>query len=261
MSTDAPPRPEDDDEFTVDELAARAQMTVRNVRAYASRGLIDAPRLEGRTGFYSLKHLQRLQLIRQLLDRGYTLAAVEKAVQRAPDTAAGHALDLIELLDLPADDGVDEIMSRDDLAALAGVPRDDTLIDAMEKYGLVTWIEGDHEHVHLVQPSVVRAGAAAVAIGLSAETVISLFPILQTHLKDVADAFVRAVAAEVVDPFVEQGLPEADWPRIISSVQTLIPVASQVTLGMFRSQLQESIDHELETKISALGGTGKKRGG
>ena len=59
MSTDAPPRPEDDDEFTVDELAARAQMTVRNVRAYASRGLIDAPRLEGRTGFYSLKHLQR----------------------------------------------------------------------------------------------------------------------------------------------------------------------------------------------------------
>ena len=53
-------------------------MTVRNLRAYASRGLIDAPRLEGRTGYYSLKHLQRLQLIRQLLDRGYTLAAVEK---------------------------------------------------------------------------------------------------------------------------------------------------------------------------------------
>ncbi|MGA8851022.1 MAG: MerR family transcriptional regulator, partial [Aeromicrobium sp.] len=55
-------------EFTVDELAARAQMTVRNVRAYASRGLMDAPRLEGRTGYYSLQHLQRLQLIRQLLD-------------------------------------------------------------------------------------------------------------------------------------------------------------------------------------------------
>lgn len=67
-------------EFTVDELAARAQMTVRNVRAYASRGLIAAPRLEGRTGYYTLEHLQRLQLIRQLIDRGYTLAAVEKAV-------------------------------------------------------------------------------------------------------------------------------------------------------------------------------------
>ena len=68
------------EEFTVDELAARAQMTVRNVRAYAGRGLIDAPRLEGRTGYYTLEHLQRLQLIRQLIDRGYTLAAVERAV-------------------------------------------------------------------------------------------------------------------------------------------------------------------------------------
>ena len=50
------------EEYTVDELAARAQMTVRNVRAYAGRGLIDAPRLEGRTGYYNREHLQRLQL-------------------------------------------------------------------------------------------------------------------------------------------------------------------------------------------------------
>ena len=52
---------------------------MRNVRAYAARGLIDPPRLEGRTGYYHLGHLQRLQLVREFLDRGYTLAAVEKA--------------------------------------------------------------------------------------------------------------------------------------------------------------------------------------
>lgn len=248
-----------DEEFTVDELAARAQMTVRNLRSYASRGLIDAPRLEGRTGFYSVKHLQRLQLIRQLLDRGYTLGAVEKALQRAPGAAAGHALDLIALLDLPTEDGLDEIMSRDDLAALAGVPRDDGLIDSMEEFGLVTWIEGDHAHVRLVQPTVVRAGAAAVAMGLSADTVIGLFPVLQTHLREVADTFVRSVAAEIVDPFVEQGLPEDEWPQLIAAVESLLPIASQVTLGMFRAQLQESIDQELDTKITSIGSDGKKR--
>lgn len=254
----APITPDETGELTVDELAARAHMTVRNVRAYASRGLIDAPRLEGRTGYYSLKHLQRLQLIRQLLDRGYTLAAVEKAVQGAPGTAAGHALDLIELLDLPADDGIDEIMSRDDLAALAGVPRGDGLIDAMEKFGLVAWIEGDHEHVHLLQPTVVRTGAAAVAMGLSPETVIALFPLLQARLNDIANAFVHAVAEEIIDPFLTQGLPEDQWPSLLASVESLIPIASQVTLGMFRNSLQESIDRELEAKIGLLGG-GKKR--
>lgn len=246
-------------EFTVDELAARAQMTVRNVRAYASRGLMDAPRLEGRTGYYSLQHLQRLQLIRQLLDRGYTLAAVEKAVRQAPGTAAGHALDLIELLDLPADDGIDEIMSRDDLAALASVSRDDGLVEAMESFGLVAWIEGDHDHVHLLQPTVVRTGAAAVAMGLSPETVISLFPLLQARLNDVADAFVHAVAEEVIDPFMSEGLPEDRWPSILASVESLIPIASQVTLGMFRKSLQTSIDRELDSKIGLLGGPERKR--
>src|SRR5690606_2467181 len=102
------------EEYTVDELAARAQMTVRHVRAYAGRGLIDAPRLAGRTGYYNRGHLQRLQLIRQLLERGFTLAAIEKAIHNAPQTAAGHALDLMTILDQP-DSGEPEIMSRDDL--------------------------------------------------------------------------------------------------------------------------------------------------
>src|SRR5690606_1447159 len=119
------------------ELAARAQMTVRNVRAYAGRGLIPAPRLEGRTGYYTLEHLQRLQLIRQLIDRGYTLAAVEKAIARTPTAGAGHALDLMNILDLPNDEGGAEVLSRDGLAALAGVARDDSLIDSMQEFGLV----------------------------------------------------------------------------------------------------------------------------
>src|ERR1700712_251909 len=93
------------EEFTVDELAARAQMTVRNVRAYAGRGLIEAPRLEGRTGYYTREHLQRLQLIRQLLERGFTLAAIEKAILNAPQSAAGHTLDLMTILDQPDDGG------------------------------------------------------------------------------------------------------------------------------------------------------------
>ena len=253
MATD--PTPE---EFLVDELAARAQMTVRNVRAYASRGLIDAPRLEGRTGYYSRQHLQRLQLVRQLLDRGYTLAAVEKAVRKAPEGAAGHALDLINLLDLPADEGRDEIMSRDDLAALAGVARDDGLIEAMEKHGLVAWIEDDHEHVHLLQPTVVRTGAAAVGMGLSPETVISLFPLMQGRLKDIADAFVHAVGNEIIDPFMVHGLPEEEWPRVLGTVEDLLPIASQVTLSLFRHALQESIDHELDARIASIA-SGKKR--
>src|SRR5688572_29997289 len=49
-------------EFTVDQLAAKVGMTVRNVRAYAGRGLIPPPRLVGRTGYYGADHVARLTL-------------------------------------------------------------------------------------------------------------------------------------------------------------------------------------------------------
>lgn len=237
------------DEYTVDELAARAQMTVRNVRAYAGRGLIEAPRLEGRTGYYNREHLQRLQLIRQLIERGFTLAAIEKAVHNAPHSVAGHTLDLMTILDQP-DGAAPETMSRDDLAALAGVDRDDTLIESLVALGLVEKLDSDQ--VRLVDPTVVRAGAAAVTLGVAPETVISLFPLLQKHLRTIADEFVREVVDELVQPFVDAGLPEDDWPRIISSVESLLPIASQVTLGIFRSEFREAIDIEVERQIAGI---------
>ncbi|MEJ7634056.1 MerR family transcriptional regulator [Aeromicrobium sp.] len=247
MSEDAPTG----DEYTVDELAARAQMTVRNVRAYASRGLIEAPRLAGRTGFYNREHLQRLQLIRQLLERGFTLAAIEKAVLHAPHNAAGHALDLITILDQP-DTSEPEIMSRDDLAALAGVHRDDTLIESLVGLGLVEKLDSDR--VRLVEPAVVRAGAAAVTLGLAPETVIAVFPLLRSHLRTIADVFVREVVKEVVQPFVDAGFPEEDWPRVISVVESLLPIASQVTLGIFRSEFRDAIDVEVGEQITGIAG-------
>ncbi len=245
--------PEAAEEFTVDELASRAGMTVRNVRAYAGRGLIEAPRLEGRTGYYSHQHLQRLQLIRQLLDRGYTLSAVEKALRGAPASASGPTLDLITMLDLPADDDADEIMSREDLAALANVGMDNRLIDALEAYGLVSWIEGDQKHVRLVEPTIVRTGAAAVAMGITPETVISLFPLLDDRLHEIAETLVKSVAKEIVDPFVAEGMPVERWPEILSTVEQLLPIASQIVLAVFRRQLQTAIDAELEEEIRAVG--------
>ena len=244
------------EEFTVDELASRAEMTVRNVRAYAGRGLISAPRLEGRTGYYSHDHLQRLQLIRQLLDRGYTLAAVQKAIEGAPSAVAAHALDLMTLLDRPNEEESPEIMSRSGLAALAGVPRDDRLIDSMREFGLVEWVDGDSEVVRLVEPTVVRTGAAAVAIGLRPETVIALFPLLQSRLREIADAFVHEVSAEIVQPFIEAGLPEAEWPLILRTIENLLPIASQVTLGIFRSQFRDAIDVEIGESLSQIGRPG-----
>jgi DNA-binding transcriptional MerR regulator len=260
VSTEPPGEPSDEVEFTVDELAARANMTVRNVRAYAARGLIDPPRLEGRTGYYHRGHLQRLQLVRDLLDRGYTLAAVEKAVLSSPASATAPALDLLHLLDEPWSDVEPELMSRDALAALAQVDRDDGLIDALVEFGLAAWVEDDHESVLLVQPAIVRNGAAAVALGLPANDIIALFPLMRRNLREIADAFVSNAVEAVAQPFIDRGLPPEEAPQVLGAIEKLLPVASQVTYAMFRQELAAAIDAEIGSQLDEVGLRASRRG-
>ncbi len=157
------------------------------------------------------------------------------------------------------DDDADVIMSREDLAALANVGMDNGLIDALAEYGLVSWIEGDRKHVRLVEPTIVRSGAAAVAMGVTPETVIGLFPMMDTHLHEVAQTLVRSVAAEIVEPFVAEGMPDEDWPAILSKVEQLLPIASQIVLAVFRRQLQRAIDDEIDAEIRAVGSSDKSK--
>ena len=66
------------DEMTIDEFASAAGVSVRNVRAYLERGLLPAPRMVGRTGFYGPAHLQRMTVIQQLQREGFSLAGIGK---------------------------------------------------------------------------------------------------------------------------------------------------------------------------------------
>ncbi|MFT4288296.1 MerR family transcriptional regulator [Nocardioides sp.] len=71
-------------QLTIDELAAEAGMTVRNVRYYASLGLIPAPVRRGRIAYYGEDHLARLALVRALQEHGFTLQAVERFLAALP---------------------------------------------------------------------------------------------------------------------------------------------------------------------------------
>lgn len=65
-------------EYTIDELARRADTTVRSVRVYHERGLLPPPDVRGRVGYYNPIHLHRLQTIGRLLDRGMKLNGIRE---------------------------------------------------------------------------------------------------------------------------------------------------------------------------------------
>ena len=67
-----PPRTE----YTIDELAAVAQVPSRTIRFYQSRGALMPPEIRGRVAYYGPRHVERLKLIAQLQDRGLRIDAI-----------------------------------------------------------------------------------------------------------------------------------------------------------------------------------------
>src|SRR5919107_3143835 len=67
-------------ELTIDELAQRTGMTVRNIRAHQSRGLLPPPAVRGRTGYYGEEHVDRIELIREMQGQGFNLEAIRRLV-------------------------------------------------------------------------------------------------------------------------------------------------------------------------------------
>src|SRR4051812_1284393 len=78
--TDAPPGP---GQYTIDELAARSGVPSRAIRLYQAKGVLPAPRKRGRVALYDDSHIEHLQVVGELQDKGLRLRAIQDLVSRA----------------------------------------------------------------------------------------------------------------------------------------------------------------------------------
>src|SRR3954467_5953909 len=102
-------------ELTIDQLAQRTGMTVRNIRAHQSRGLLPAPQVRGRTGFYDADHESRIKLIRELQADGYKLEAIGRLI----DSAGGSSEEVLRFtraVKAPFEDEQPQIVTAEELA-------------------------------------------------------------------------------------------------------------------------------------------------
>jgi DNA-binding transcriptional MerR regulator len=146
-----------DADLTIDQLAARAGMTVRNIRSHVSRGLLPAPRLRGRTAYYDAEHLARLQLIAGLQQEGFSLAAIEAVVRQTPARSAQQALAFYRGILAPwqAEDPV-ELPYRE-LAEWLGVEPEPATLERLHADGILEPLGAGR--VRITNPALLRARA------------------------------------------------------------------------------------------------------
>ena len=101
-------------ELTIDQLAQRAGMSARNIRAHQSRGLLAPPTLRGRTGYYGTEHVARVGLIQKLQADGFSLALIQRLLRIAGDSTDSLAR-LAELLHEPFGPEEPRLVSTEEL--------------------------------------------------------------------------------------------------------------------------------------------------
>jgi len=68
--------------YIIEELANITGFSIRTIRYYIQEGLLAPPPGRGRGGFYFDSHLQRLQEIKALQDKGLKLASIQEVLRK-----------------------------------------------------------------------------------------------------------------------------------------------------------------------------------
>jgi DNA-binding transcriptional MerR regulator len=239
-----------DRELTVDELAARVGVTVRNVRAYSARGLLPAPRMVGRTGYYGRQHVARLLLVREMLAEGYSLAMIERTLASAAPTASSTTLALHRALLAPWLPPEPEVMTGAELAARAGVPEDPALVDRLVQLGLVE--RAGEGELRVLDPALLTAGLQVVALGVPPDDLIDAQTRVNALVREIAQTYVTMFVETGLRAFVEAGVPADQLDRVRDTVARLQPAAAQAVLAAFRTEMAAVVGETLETVLSRV---------
>jgi len=247
--------------YRVEELAAKAQVSVDTIRYYQAKNLLPAPLRVGRVGWYSEDHLARLAQIRRLQNRGFGLSVIRRLLEGDLDRAdeeliAALAAEAAEAPapSEPAPGAVTEPetwFSIDDLAERSGIPI--AMLRAVAREGMLVPRRVDGEDCYS------EADVAAAAAGLRLLEHGLPLPELLDLARAHRDAM-RATAEQAVamfDRYVRQAVRADGVPddvaaaRLVTAFEDILPATLTIVAHHFRRTLLAVAQEHIERVGSA----------
>lgn len=230
----------DTDTLTVDQLAARAGVTVRTIRFYSTRGLLPPPAIgPRRVGRYGSDHLSRLALIEELQNQGMTLAAIERYLQRLPDDLSSHDLAIHRAMVASwMPDTVDE-STREQLEGRVGRELTDDDLKRLEAMSILE--RTDDPGLFRVDPALVHLGVRLLDVPISQPSILAAREVVQGHARAAARELSRLFRDEVWEPYREREADPEQLERMKSLSAHMQPMVMQALLTAFQRSLREEL--------------------
>ena len=251
----------DEASMTIDDLARRTGMTVRNIRAHQSRGLVPAPEVRGRTGYYGGEHLGRIELIQELQADGFNLESIRKLLDGAGGSSS-EVLNFSRTLRAPFEDEQPEILTEEEFAERWGGPLDESLMARAEKLGLLRDIGGGR--IEILSPRMQRTGLELAELGVPPDVALDVAAQVRSSARRVSRVFIDLFLERVWQPFNDAGRPEEDWPKVREALERLRPLASDALLAIFQQVMSETVEEvtgrEIQRGLSSSAGARKRHG-
>jgi len=229
-------------EYRIEQLARAAGVAVDTIRFYQGKGLLDAPRREGRVTFYGEGHVERLRRIKELQLQGFTLTVIQRFLtgELEPSDEA-----LVAAVTHPA---APQMLTLAELADRSGVA--EPLLMSLQQARLLVPSEGGDEPLYPADDlEAIAAGMKLIAAGVPIGALMDLG-------KDYAAAVDRT-ARQAVDLFdrhvreriqAEGGETEAAERRLLQTFNELLEASGTLVRHHFERTLLRAAREHIERR-------------
>ena len=236
-------------EYTIDELAAVAQVPSRTIRFYQARGALMPPEIKGRVAYYGKAHVERLTLIAQLQDKGLRIDAIQDLVTRIDrgEVALAEWLGVEQQVQASWANDRPRTVTEAELYELAGTRRPGLLADLVR-----TRIAARTGDVYLVRsPALLALAVKLETVGVDVEVAASASAVLRKHMdraaEDLLKLFVRRAEEGEID----------DFAKLLESMR---PIGIEAVRVIFGRAMERELRELFESgKMTKLEGRAKKK--
>ena len=224
--------------YTIDQLAAHTGVPSRTIRFYQSKGALPAPERRGRKAYYGPEHVDRLELIARLQDRGLQIRAIRNLLDQL-DCGQASLEDWLGFeaeLRTPWSEDVPQLLTEEEIQQrLEGRPPG--LLAALVKAGL---LEREANQYLVRSPALMKMALTLEANGIDVETAREATGILARHLSKAATELSIHFQEAMQERIREGGVDNS-----AQLLNALKPIALEAAAVIFAQEIQNALEQLL----------------